>query len=67
MSIRYDEPGSRWSMCDPADVVELRELRSCHDCVYALVAFSSVRYCDKGKTYGKRCNGYKAPRVAEAV
>ena len=54
-------------MCDPDDVVELRELRSCHDCVYALVAFSSVRYCDKGKTYGKRCNGYKAPRVAEAV
>src|SRR5688500_2152026 len=59
-----------WEYGDPQKVAERRQARSCHGCIHEAALYFAenslsweiVKYCGKGRRYGKQCGLYQSKR-----
>jgi hypothetical protein len=59
-----------WEYGDPQKVAERRQAKSCHGCVHEAALYFAennlsweiVKYCGKGRRYGKQCGLYQSKR-----
>jgi hypothetical protein len=59
-----------WEYGDPQKVAERRQAKSCHGCVHEAALYFAenslsweiVKYCGKGRRYGKQCGLYRSKR-----